>query len=132
MGGNRQRDHEYTALYRRILPEMDLVLWVTRTTGAALSPRHQGCHRCCCFYSCLLRVLRGNQVYIPGCIKRHVLPGLNLAPRYGNVASGRFYRDLLPALRVLSMCDDDFDDRDPIDALTPIVLLLPLSELLFS
>lgn len=93
VGENEQRDEEYSTLYRHILPELDLVLWVTRTTGAA--PPHQGCHRYCCFYCCLLRGLRGNQVYITGCIKRHVLPGLNLTPRYGNLASGRFYRDVI-------------------------------------
>lgn len=35
VGENEQRDEEYSTLYRHILPELDLVLWVTRTTGAA-------------------------------------------------------------------------------------------------
>ncbi len=29
VGESEQRDEEYTALYRRILPELDLVLWVS-------------------------------------------------------------------------------------------------------
>jgi uncharacterized protein len=37
VGESRQRDHEYTALYRRILPEMDLVLWVIKADDRALS-----------------------------------------------------------------------------------------------
>ncbi|CAM7190536.1 hypothetical protein ENROMA047B_23845 [Enterobacter rongchengensis] len=49
-----------------------------------------------------------------------------------------FIVTLLPALRVLpvvvsfSVCDEDLDDCDPIDALTPMVLLFPLSELPFA
>lgn len=38
VGENEQRDEEYSTLYRHILPELDLVLWVTRTTGAAPPP----------------------------------------------------------------------------------------------
>ncbi|WP_202882584.1 GTPase family protein, partial [Citrobacter sp. NCU1] len=37
VGESEQRDEEYTALYRRILPELDLVLWVIKTDDRALS-----------------------------------------------------------------------------------------------
>lgn len=37
VGESEQRDEEYTALYRRILPEMDLVLWVIKADDRALS-----------------------------------------------------------------------------------------------
>ncbi|HAT2167746.1 TPA: GTPase family protein [Citrobacter freundii] len=37
VGESRQRDHEYTALYSSILPEMDLVLWVIKADDRALS-----------------------------------------------------------------------------------------------
>lgn len=36
-GESEQRDEEYTALYRRILPELDLVLWVIKADDRALS-----------------------------------------------------------------------------------------------
>ncbi|MEZ3173591.1 GTPase family protein [Citrobacter sp. HSTU-bmb20] len=37
VGESEQRDDEYTALYRRILPELDLVLWVIKVDDRALS-----------------------------------------------------------------------------------------------
>ncbi|EPN4482818.1 GTPase family protein [Klebsiella aerogenes] len=37
VGESEQRDNEYTALYRRILPELDLVLWVIKADDRALS-----------------------------------------------------------------------------------------------
>ncbi|HAT6801612.1 TPA: hypothetical protein JAN03_06240 [Citrobacter freundii] len=37
VGESEQRDEEYTALYRHILPELDLVLWVIKTDDRALS-----------------------------------------------------------------------------------------------
>ena len=37
VGENGQRDHEYRALYRRMLPELDLVLWVIKADDRALS-----------------------------------------------------------------------------------------------
>ncbi|EFN4975876.1 GTPase family protein [Escherichia coli] len=37
VGESEQRDEEYTALYRRILPELDLVLWVIKADDRALS-----------------------------------------------------------------------------------------------
>ncbi|ELZ1649751.1 GTP-binding protein [Cronobacter sakazakii] len=37
IGESEQRDEEYTALYRRILPELDLVLWVIKADDRALS-----------------------------------------------------------------------------------------------
>jgi small GTP-binding protein len=37
VGDSEQRDEEYTALYRRILPELDLVLWVIKADDRALS-----------------------------------------------------------------------------------------------
>jgi small GTP-binding protein len=37
VGESEQRDEEYSALYRRILPELDLVLWVIKTDDRALS-----------------------------------------------------------------------------------------------
>ena len=37
VGESAQRDEEYTALYRRILPELDLVLWVIKADDRALS-----------------------------------------------------------------------------------------------
>ena len=45
VGENRQRDHEYTALYRRILPEMDLILWVIKADDRALSVDELFWHR---------------------------------------------------------------------------------------
>ncbi|EBM2193468.1 GTP-binding protein, partial [Salmonella enterica] len=41
VGENGQRDHEYRALYRRMLPEMDLVLWVIKADDRALSVDEQ-------------------------------------------------------------------------------------------
>lgn len=37
VGESDQRDKEYAALYRRILPELDLVLWVIKADDRALS-----------------------------------------------------------------------------------------------
>ncbi|EIG2129848.1 TPA: GTPase family protein [Escherichia coli] len=37
VGESEQRDDEYAALYRRILPELDLVLWVIKVDDRALS-----------------------------------------------------------------------------------------------
>ena len=37
VGENEKRDEEYSALYRRILPELDLVLWVIKADDRALS-----------------------------------------------------------------------------------------------
>ncbi|HBT3148831.1 TPA: GTPase family protein [Klebsiella aerogenes] len=37
VGESEQRDEEYTALYRHILPELDLVLWIIKTDDRALS-----------------------------------------------------------------------------------------------
>lgn len=37
VGESEQRDEECTALYRHILPELDLVLWVIKTDDRALS-----------------------------------------------------------------------------------------------
>ncbi|EBK1959938.1 GTPase family protein [Salmonella enterica subsp. enterica serovar Newport] len=45
VGESGQRDHEYTALYRRILPEMDLVLWVIKADDRALSVDELFWHR---------------------------------------------------------------------------------------
>ncbi|EAV6744926.1 TPA: GTPase family protein [Klebsiella oxytoca] len=36
VGENRRWDHEYRALYRRMLPELDLVLWVIKADDRAL------------------------------------------------------------------------------------------------
>ncbi|EHA7475420.1 GTPase family protein, partial [Salmonella enterica] len=41
VGENGQRDHEYRALYRRMLPEMDLVLWAIKADDRALSVDEQ-------------------------------------------------------------------------------------------
>ncbi|EAB3010045.1 GTPase family protein [Salmonella enterica subsp. enterica serovar Oslo] len=41
VGESEQRDEEYTALYRHILPELDLVLWVIKTDDRALSVDEQ-------------------------------------------------------------------------------------------
>lgn len=41
VGENGQRDHEYRALYRRMLPELDLVLWVIKADDRALSVDEQ-------------------------------------------------------------------------------------------
>ncbi|ELY2641278.1 GTPase family protein [Cronobacter sakazakii] len=41
VGENGQRDHEYSALYRRMLPELDLVLWVIKADDRALSVDEQ-------------------------------------------------------------------------------------------
>lgn len=41
VGENGQRDHEYRALYRRMLPELDLVLWVIKVDDRALSVDEQ-------------------------------------------------------------------------------------------
>ena len=37
VGESKERDEEYTTLYRRILPELDLVLWIIKTDDRALS-----------------------------------------------------------------------------------------------
>lgn len=37
VGESEQRDNEYAALYRRILPELDLILWVIKADDRALS-----------------------------------------------------------------------------------------------
>ncbi|CAD6049510.1 GTPase family protein [Escherichia coli] len=37
VGESKERDDEYTTLYRRILPELDLVLWVIKADDRALS-----------------------------------------------------------------------------------------------
>ncbi|HAT1683370.1 TPA: GTPase family protein [Klebsiella oxytoca] len=44
VGENGQRDQEYRALYRRMLPELDLVLWVIRADDRALSVDEQFWH----------------------------------------------------------------------------------------
>ncbi|EAA1779839.1 GTPase family protein [Salmonella enterica] len=44
VGENGQRDQEYRALYRRMLPEMDLVLWVIKADDRALSVDEQFWH----------------------------------------------------------------------------------------
>lgn len=41
VGENGQRDREYAALYRRMLPEMDLVLWIIKADDRALSVDEQ-------------------------------------------------------------------------------------------
>lgn len=41
VGENGQRDHEYRALYRRMLPELDLVLWVIKADDRALTVDEQ-------------------------------------------------------------------------------------------
>ncbi|EPR1413721.1 TPA: GTPase family protein [Citrobacter koseri] len=41
VGESGQRDHEYRALYRRMLPELDLVLWVIKADDRALSVDEQ-------------------------------------------------------------------------------------------
>lgn len=41
VGENGQRDYEYRALYRRMLPELDLVLWVIKADDRALSVDEQ-------------------------------------------------------------------------------------------
>lgn len=37
VGESEQRDEEYTALYRRILPELDMVLWAIKADDRAMS-----------------------------------------------------------------------------------------------
>ena len=44
VGENGQRDHEYRALYRRMLPELDLVLWVIKADDRALTVDEQFWH----------------------------------------------------------------------------------------
>lgn len=39
VGESEQRDAEYAALYRRLLPELDLVLWVIKGDDRALCAR---------------------------------------------------------------------------------------------
>lgn len=41
VGENGQRDYEYRALYRRMLPELDMVLWVIKADDRALSVDEQ-------------------------------------------------------------------------------------------
>lgn len=45
VGESGQRDHEYIALYHRILPEMDLILWVIKADDRALSVDELFWHR---------------------------------------------------------------------------------------
>ncbi|PLN98779.1 GTPase family protein [Klebsiella michiganensis] len=44
VGENGWRDHEYRALYRRMLPELDLVLWVIKADDRALTVDEQFWH----------------------------------------------------------------------------------------
>ncbi len=44
VGENGRRDHEYRALYRRMLPELDLVLWVIKADNRALTVDEQFWH----------------------------------------------------------------------------------------
>ncbi|RRZ49611.1 GTPase family protein [Klebsiella pneumoniae] len=44
VGENGQRDHEYRALYRRMLPELDLVLWAIKADDRALTVDEQFWH----------------------------------------------------------------------------------------
>ncbi|MED5734339.1 GTPase family protein [Enterobacter ludwigii] len=44
VGENGRRDHEYRALYRRMLPELDLVLWVIKADDRALTVDEQFWH----------------------------------------------------------------------------------------
>ncbi|HAI2207907.1 GTPase family protein [Escherichia coli] len=44
VGESELRDHEYTTLYRNILPEMDLLLWVIKADDRALSVDEQFWH----------------------------------------------------------------------------------------
>ncbi|MEP9923897.1 GTPase family protein [Klebsiella sp. GN_Kp190] len=44
VGENGRRDQEYRALYRRILPELDLVLWVIKADDRALTVDEQFWH----------------------------------------------------------------------------------------
>ncbi|HDX4251295.1 MULTISPECIES: GTPase family protein [Enterobacteriaceae] len=44
VGENGQRDQEYRALYRRMLPELDLVLWLIKADDRALSVDEQFWH----------------------------------------------------------------------------------------
>lgn len=44
VGENGRRDHEYWALYRRMLPELDLVLWVIKADDRALTVDEQFWH----------------------------------------------------------------------------------------
>lgn len=37
VGENQQRDREYTSLYRRLLPDVDLILWVIKADDRALA-----------------------------------------------------------------------------------------------
>ncbi|WP_213351293.1 GTPase family protein [Citrobacter braakii] len=41
VGESERRDHEYTAMYQRILPEIDLILWVIKADDRALSVDEQ-------------------------------------------------------------------------------------------
>ncbi|UCQ27266.1 GTPase family protein [Edwardsiella tarda] len=45
VGESAQRDSEYEALYRRILPELDLVVWVIKADDRALAVDEQFYHR---------------------------------------------------------------------------------------
>lgn len=44
VGESGRRDHEYRALYRRILPELDLVLWIIKADDRALTVDEQFWH----------------------------------------------------------------------------------------
>ncbi|MBJ9866270.1 GTP-binding protein [Citrobacter amalonaticus] len=44
VGENGRRDHEYRVLYRRMLPELDLVLWVIKADDRALTVDEQFWH----------------------------------------------------------------------------------------
>ncbi|EDT1456954.1 GTPase family protein [Salmonella enterica subsp. enterica serovar Teko] len=57
VGESGQRDHEYTALYRRILPEMDLVLWVIKADDRALSVDEQ-------FWQRVMKNHRGQVLFV--------------------------------------------------------------------
>jgi hypothetical protein len=44
VGENGRRDQEYRALYRQMLPELDLVLWVIKADDRALTVDEQFWH----------------------------------------------------------------------------------------
>lgn len=57
VGENEQRDEEYTTLYRRLLPELDLVLWVIKADDRALAVDEH-------FYHQVMRAYQGLVLFV--------------------------------------------------------------------
>ena len=75
-----------------------------RSTGTHTHPDADAAAAAAVFTRRLLGILRGNQVHVPGRIKRYILTGLDLAARHGDVAPGGLYRDVAARVQAAALC----------------------------